>query len=136
MIKQSAPSVSIKPEHRETYSEIVREYESSRNGPGTYRPNFAQTEKRADIGVVTIRKPSKERSDQVIDERPALNPEPAKSNKLVFKYHEPTDQRPPHAPESVLYPGKWQFYDVDLDVVREQLASGNVYMAGGGETQE
>lgn len=43
---------------------------------------------------------------------------------------------PMHAPASVLYPGKWVFYDVDLDAVREQLAVGNVYMAGHGETQD
>ena len=68
---------------------------------------------------MTIRKPSKDRNEQVIDDRPALDPEPIKSNKLVFKYHEPTDHKPAHAPDSVLYPGNWVFYDVDLDAVRE-----------------
>lgn len=39
-------------------------------------------------------------------------------------------------PDSVANPGRWVFYDVDLDAVREQIVTGNVYMAGHGETQE
>ena len=54
----------------------------------------------------------------------------------MFKYHEPTDQQPPNVPNNIANPGRWVFYDVDLDAVKEQLAVGNVYMAGKGETQE
>jgi hypothetical protein len=41
----------------------------------------------------------------------------------VFKYHEPsTDLEPKNIPESKLNPGKWRFYDFDLDVIREEVA--------------
>jgi hypothetical protein len=71
-----------------------------------------------------------------LDLRPAIDPEPIKPNKLTFKYHMPTLQKPMHIPDNILNPGAWVFYDVDLDAVREQLAVGNVFMAGGGENQE
>ena len=58
-----------------------------------------------------------------------------KPNKLVFKYYQPTEQRPAHIPDSEANPGRWVFYDVDLDVVREELAK-NVYMGAKDETRE
>lgn len=46
-----------------------------------------------------------------------------KPKKLVFQYHEPSkDLSPAHTPESKLNPGKWRFYNYDLNVVREELA--------------
>lgn len=126
----------IMPEHIQTFSEMLKEYEQSKSGPTTYQPKFKLTEKRGDIGVMTIREPYYEKSaEDEEDTRPAIDPEPIKSNKLVFKYHEPTDHKPQHAPESVLKPGKWVFYDVDLDAVKEQLAK-NVFFAGPGENQD
>lgn len=57
-----------------------------------------------------------------MDERPLLYPnyDIDKPNKLVFKYHEPSkDLGPQHTPEKMLNPGKWKFYDYDLDAIRE-----------------
>jgi hypothetical protein len=34
-----------------------------------------------------------------------------------FIYHEPTDIKPENIPDKLLFPEKWNFYDVDLDIV-------------------
>lgn len=118
-VRKVAPAVSIKPEHEVTLNEIMREYENAKTGgPAMYTPGFKLVEKRLDVGAVKIQ-PKHHDKEEEEDTRPAIDPEPIKSNKLVFKYHEPTDQLPQHAPTSVLYPGRWVFYDVDLDAVRE-----------------
>lgn len=50
---------------------------------------------------------------------------------MTFKYYEPSkDIAPKHTPDKVKNPGRWKFYDVDLDAVKEQLAQ-NVFIAGG-----
>ena len=41
--------------------------------------------------------------------------------KMVFKYMEPTEHRPPNVPESEANPGRWVYYDVDLNAVRAEL---------------
>jgi hypothetical protein len=117
-IKKVAPSVSIKPEHKETMSEVLKEYETTRTGPAMYNPDYKLTERRSDVGVVQIRQPYFDAKPET-DDRPTIDPEPVKPNKLVFKYHEPTEHEPQHPPQSVLNPGRWVFYDVDLDAVRE-----------------
>lgn len=48
---------------------------------------------------------------------------------MTFKYYEPTEIEPQHTPDKVKNPGKWKYYDVDLDAVRENLAT-NVYLGG------
>jgi hypothetical protein len=41
----------------------------------------------------------------------------------VFAYHEPSKGlEPPNVPESELNPGKWRYYDYDLNAIREQIA--------------
>lgn len=46
-----------------------------------------------------------------------------KPNKLTFAYHEPSkDLDPMHTPDKKLYPEKWRYYDIDLNVVREEVA--------------
>ena len=58
-----------------------------------------------------------------------------KPNKLVFKYYQPTEHRPANIPDREANPGRWVFYDVDLDVVREELAK-NVFLGAKDETRE
>lgn len=50
-----------------------------------------------------------------------LVPELPKKNRLIFKYMPKTEHGPAHMPDSVANPGRWRYYDVDLDAVREQL---------------
>lgn len=50
-----------------------------------------------------------------------------KPNKLTFKMMLPTEPKERHLSDAELNPGKWVFYDVNLDAVREELAK-NVYM--------
>ena len=69
----------------------MREYEATKNGPGSYQPSFKLTEKRLDTGSVQIKNLVHQQSADILDLRPPLDPQPLKSNKLVFKYHEPTD---------------------------------------------
>jgi len=42
-----------------------------------------------------------------------------KPNKLVPIYHSPTKVATVHTPEKIKNPGKWEFYDFDLDSIRE-----------------
>jgi hypothetical protein len=49
---------------------------------------------------------------------------------MTFKYYEPSkDLGPQHAPDSEKNPGQWKFYQIDLNAVRESLAT-NVYLGG------
>jgi hypothetical protein len=74
-----------------TFNEIMREYEATKNGPGSYMPSFKLTEKRLDTGSVQIKDLVHQQTVDNLDLRPSLDPKPIKSNKLVFKYHEPSD---------------------------------------------
>ena len=38
-----------------------------------------------------------------------------------MKYHEDTVVRPAHIPDKLLFPEKWEFYDVNLDAVTEDI---------------
>ena len=58
-----------------------------------------------------------------------------KPNKLVFKYYQPAVVGPQHVPDATENPGKWVFYDVDLDAVRAELAR-NVYFGAKDESPE
>ena len=52
-----------------------------------------------------------------------------KPNKLVFKYYEPSkDLAPEHTPEKDIFPGRWKYYDFDLNAVREEIAK-DIYFA-------
>lgn len=96
--------------------------------------SYNLTEKREDIGIVKIKKPEYTIADEVDeDDRPELHPnyDYDKPNKLVFKYHEPSKGlEPPHTPEKMLYPGKWRFYDYDLDVIREEVGKEIAFARG------
>ena len=56
---------------------------------------------------------------------------------MAFKYFEPSkDLGPKNMPDKEKYPGKWKFYEVNLDAIKEQVAT-NVYIGGGKDmTQE
>ncbi len=41
-----------------------------------------------------------------------------------------TEHGPAHMPDSVANPGRWRYYDVDLDAVREQLTQDYLFAGG------
>jgi len=59
-----------------------------------------------------------------------LVPELPKKNRLIFKYMPKTEHGPAHMPDSVANPGRWRYYDVDLDAVREQLTQDYLFAGG------
>lgn len=70
--------------------------------------------------------------EQEVDDRVPLFPKVAAilPNHMAFKYYEPSkDLGPQHPPESEKNPGQWKFYQVDLDAVKESVAT-NVYLGG------
>ena len=94
------------------------------------------TEKRADVGVVKFDAQSTDVSDgstqKKADERIPLFPkyDAVLPNHMTFKYYEPSkDVGPQHTPEKIKNPGRWRFYEVDLNSVREQLAR-DIYIGG------
>ena len=50
-------------------------------------------------------------------------------NHMSFKYYEPVEVGPQHMPDKLKNPGKWKYYDVDLDAVRAQIFQ-NIYFSG------
>lgn len=58
-----------------------------------------------------------------------------KPNKLVFKYHKPTEVERINPTDKEMNPEKWKFYDVDLDAVKEEIAK-NVYFGRSAFTEE
>lgn len=55
--------------------------------------------------------------------------DPIKPSIKTFKYHQESDIHPQHVPDKELYPEKHKFYDVNLDVVREELVK-DIALAG------
>ena len=57
-------------------------------------------------------------------------------NHMTFKYYEPSkDLGPQHTPEKIKNPGEWKYYEVDLNAIKEQVAT-NVYIGGGLNKEE
>ena len=59
---------------------------------------------------------------EFVDDRMPLYPnhDAILPNHMTFKYYEPSkDIAPKHTPEKVKNPGKWRFYDVDLNAIKE-----------------
>ena len=135
-VRKVAPQVSIAPEHEITESEFIKEYVDTKGGPATYTPKFNLVEARADVGIKKMRRDYVEKIEEE-DTQGDLNPNYnfTKPNKLVFKYYKPYDKKPPNIPASEADPGRWVFYDVDLDAVRAELAQ-NIYMGAKNETRE
>ena len=127
-VRKTAADVKIAPEHEVTLNEMLKEYRKTKNGPGTYDPTHDLTEQRQGMGVGKFNYPYYE-TREYKDERKLLFPniKLTKPNKLVFKYYKPAEVGPEHTPDKVENPGRWVFYDVDLDAVRADLAR-NVYL--------
>ena len=135
-IRKVAPSITVAPEHEMVVSEMIKDFVQTKNGPATYTPQFGLVEARADVGIPKFRSEyfeKVEEEDTQVDLYPNFNVN--KPNKLVFKYYQPTVQKPANIPDSEANPGRWVFYDVDLDVVREELAK-NIFMGAKNETKE
>jgi hypothetical protein len=91
-IKPSVKTTVISKDHVMTDREIDRLYEKMVGpGPGTFKPEYKLTEKRADVGVPKIVAPNKEKEKpQIIDEIPLYpNVNAIKPNHMTFKYYEP-----------------------------------------------
>lgn len=132
--KKVAPSAQIVPEHYISTYQMLREIEEMKLGPASHDPSYRLTERRPDFGVKKIHKDIYTKTDDkdwqegtVLD----LYPEKPKRNRLVFKYREPVTRTIDPKPEE----GRWVFYDVDLDAVREELAK-DVFIAGRMEPEE
>lgn len=132
VVKPRPRQAAIQPEHIMTDYEIDKLYqEIVRPGPSTFKPEHKLTEKRADVGIVKFQEPVKEEEEE-IDERIGLFPSVAAilPNHMTFKYYEPSKGLgPQHTPEKIKHPENWKFYQIDLDAVREQVAT-NVYLGG------
>ena len=117
-------------------SEMIKAHYETKGGPATYDPSFKLVEPRSDINVATFKNNYFEKIEEV-DTQADLNPNynVTKPNKLVFKYYKPTEHAPPNMPMGEANPGRWVFYDVDLDAVRAELAT-NVYLGAKDETRE
>lgn len=75
-------------------------------GPQSFKPSHKLTEKRADIGVPTIKQPVNPQKEQVDDRIPLFpNHEAILPNHMTFKYFEPATVGPQHTPEKVKNPG-------------------------------
>lgn len=97
-------------------------------GPGRYNLNHKQTEKRADIGIKNfLNEADSTDVSEKIDDRGALDPNynSILPNHMTFCYNEA--DRGLGKPDRK--DGRWQFYDLDLDAVREQIAK-DLYIGG------
>ena len=95
-----------------------------------------------DKGAIRIVEPvfkGERRNDSIDEGQEEINPnyDMTKPNRLVFKYHQPSNVQPTNIPDKELHPEYWRFYDVDLDKVRAELAK-NISLTGGlpGETPQ
>lgn len=86
-VKPSAPTVKMGIPHLMTDSEIDKLFQKV-CGPQSYNPDYKLTEKRADVGIVNIKKQNAKVAEDKPDERPNLYPN-AKAilpNHMTFKY--------------------------------------------------
>ena len=123
--RKHTPKIAILPEHQVKDTELLKEYEKTRLGPGTYKVSYNRTERRADFGVPKFKLPYVIKEEEEEDDRPELHPnyDFDKPNKLVFKYFEPLQGLgPSNLTDAEIFPGKWKFYDFDLDAIRERVA--------------
>lgn len=86
-VKPSAPGVKMGVPHMMTDSEIDKLYEKF-CGPQSYKPDHKLTEKRADVGIVNIKKQNAKTKEVEPDERPNLYPNTRLilPNHMTFKY--------------------------------------------------
>lgn len=90
-------------------------------GPAHFKPNYKLTEKRADIGIKDFANEAastdaSEKAEPVDDRAPLYpNYDSVLPNHMTFKFFEA--DRGLSKPDKK--DGRWHFYDVDLDAVRE-----------------
>lgn len=75
----------------------MKELEDIKRGPGSYDLKHKLTELRTDKGIRKFQEPNEIKEVDEEDERPDLYPnyEHDKTRKLVFKYHEPSNDLGP-----------------------------------------
>ncbi|TNV82854.1 hypothetical protein FGO68_gene7211 [Halteria grandinella] len=124
LTKKNTPKIGILPEHNVTEKQLLQEFEKGHLGPASYQPVHDLVEARPDKGVLKMHKPEKslERDPQekVLDIHPNFDYD--KPNKGTHIYHEPAQVGPQHTPDKVRNPGKWRFYDFDMNAIREEIA--------------
>jgi len=89
-------------------------------GPGKYDQKFKLVEGRDDKGAVKMKDPVGIENIE-IDERPIIYPnyDIDKPNKLVLKMMPETKIEPQNLPDKILFPEKWEFYDPNLNAIKE-----------------
>jgi hypothetical protein len=103
-----------------------------RVGPGSFSPQYNLIEKSLGRGAPVIKNNFFQPSEEYLEIKASREgfpmqyyPNKPGKNRLTFKYYKPVDRKiKPQAKDE----GRWIFYDVDLDAVREALAK-NVYLA-------
>lgn len=115
LVRKRIPEALIAPEEGvdAQLGQVRRRIEDARVGPGKYEPDFAQVEKRTDIGhvaMVLVNEPPQHHEHRFLT---FLNPnyDHDKPGKLVFQYKEPSDVHPRHVTDAELNPERWRFYD-------------------------
>ncbi|KAL4460483.1 hypothetical protein ABPG74_000234 [Tetrahymena malaccensis] len=133
--KKNPISAIIQKEHKPKFIGEEGQLELER-GPGAYYPQYNQTEKRTDIGVVKIPQINENNArennmDYLYQNEnfdndlifPSVDPIKP-NNKKGFKYYEPIDHKPDNPPDKELFKEEWQFYDYDLNKIRENMTKG------------
>lgn len=139
-IKKRAPTFVIKEEPEKALK--VEDLVQMKLGPGMYDQNFRLVEKRVDVGHVKLQElteknarenqmdPSKQ--IEVFDNEDLYpNIQAVKPNPKSFQYHEKTESEVPHLPDKALFQSRWNFYDYDLNKVREDFGKGGNIGYGG-----
>ncbi|KRW99078.1 hypothetical protein PPERSA_07331 [Pseudocohnilembus persalinus] len=132
LIKKRILGGNINKEHQEI-EETLQDIIEKRMGPGAYEQSYKLVEKRNDIGVQKFadlnEKNDRENKMEHLKQfenfdNEDLNPniEAIKPNiKGNVKLHEPSDVQPQHPSDNMLFPEKWQFYDGNLDSIKEKI---------------
>lgn len=132
LTKKAVPEVGINREHQLPESVIDRELEAMRVGPANYEPEFKLTEQRTTKGNVIFRLPMHPEKVEVPEGPDFVGQDVddfLKPHKGVPLMMQPTEHQPAHLPDKAEFPERWQFYDVNLNAVREEAAK-NVLISG------
>lgn len=125
LTKKNAPEIGINREHVLPESVIDRELEAMRVGPANYEPEFKLTEARTTKGNVIFRMPIKEEKVEE-QEGPDFLAQEAdefmKPNKGAPVMKQSIEHHPAHLPDKHEFPERWEFYDINLNAVREEIA--------------
>ena len=99
---------------------IAKDPTEMRRGPGRYSPQYKHTEKRTDLGVLQMFEVGSPKLDKIEEDIRNYDPylHMDKEPPGVFKYFEDYQGQPPHLPQNLINPEKWQYYSTDLNAVR------------------